>query len=195
MDKYYKNFVYLFTNPERSFKKFNKDGLKKSFQITMTTLITITILQYLILIISGDTTGIITISEIVSLLPFYITFSAILAITTIVLTAILSAFCAKTFFKGKNNWKQTLTLLNYVVLISYAFVIPMQLFAYLPGASIIISITAFVSLILSLRAAGLAVSKMNKITKLQGLLIYFSINLIISLPITYALEYALSIIA
>ena len=195
MDKYYKNFAYLFTNPEKSFKKFNKDGLKKSFQIIMTTLITITILQYLILIISGETAGIITIPEIISLLPVYIVFSALLAIITIILTAILCSFCAKTFFKGKNNWKQTLTLLNYVALISYAFVIPMQICAYFPGATITIPLISFVSLILSLRAAGLAVSKTNKTTKLQGLLIYFFINLIISLPITFALEYALLTLA
>ena len=181
MTAYYENFLFLFTNPEKSFKRFLKDGLKKSFFVSATLLLLVQLLQYAVLLFAGEISVLTNTYGLLVLLPAYLLVSVAINFLPIVLSAVLSALLAKVFFKGKNNWKQTLILLNYVVIISYAFTLPAQVLAYLPYATVTTWVLLMISLLLVLRASGLSVAHANKVSKFQGLLIYFCVNLILVL--------------
>jgi hypothetical protein len=188
MVEYYENFLFLFTNPEKSFKRFLKDGLKKSFFVSATLLILVVLLQYAVLLITGEAAFLTNIYGLLVLLPAYLLISVGVNFLPIILSAVISSLLAKVFFKGVNNWKRTLILLNYAAIISYVFTLPVQVLYYLPFASVTTWVALMVSLVLVLRASGLAVSHANKVSKFQGLLIYFCVNLIITLALAFFSE-------
>ncbi len=182
MDRYYKNFLWLFTNPVKSFKRFSKDGMKMSIYVFLTFAFAASIIQYIISFAAGDFSGVASPYEIIAALPLAVIFTVAFSLIVVLITAYLSAFCAKLFFKGTQKWKQTFILLNYVSIISYIFSIPLQISGYLAFSTVTYFIISAISIIFTLRAAGMAVSKTTKTTFFQGLIVYFMINMIISIP-------------
>jgi hypothetical protein len=145
----------------------------------MTALLGVTMLQYALLIVLDEAAVLTNLYGLLVVFPFYIVMFMAANFIPIILSAIFSALSAKLFFAGKNNWKQVLILLNYVAIISFAFSLPIQIFSYLPLPELTNFILITLSLVITFRAAGLAVSKTTKVTQLQGVLIYFSVTMVL----------------
>lgn len=186
--EYYENFIKLFTKPEESFKKFLKDGLKRSFQVSITVLTAVTLLQYLLGWFYGDFVGI-SFYEFTALMPFLLLLTTIISVTVTIITACLSSLLAQVFFKGKNEWIKIITLFNYVSIIPYLAAIPMQLFSYLPFPYITVTLFYIITFFLTVRAAGESLSKTCKTSFWQGAVIYFSVNLLVSIPVTWIFQF------